>query len=155
MQHANFETNQAPRQPNQEKSHIHKSRRFNFKLPSPITEQSAPINGEKLLPSLALTVPLEKCATVLGEAVMPAMVVNTLATTLSIANQCKVVILRLKEVQARIGLGRSAIYYLMDPRSVHHDPEFPRSVKLSAHAVGWIEAEIDAWLQSRITESRS
>ena len=80
---------------------------------------------------------------------------TTLATGPDSANQRKISFLRLKDLKARIGLGRSAIYYLMDPNSPHHDRHFPRSIKISAHAVGWIESEIDAWLQSRIAASRN
>lgn len=66
------------------------------------------------------------------------------------ASERRIVILRLKEVQARIGLGRSAIYYLMDKNNPRHDPSFPRSIKISSHAIGFIEAEVDAWLELRI-----
>lgn len=70
-------------------------------------------------------------------------------------DQRKINFLRLRELQARIGLGRSAIYYLMDSNSPHHDKHFPRSVKISAHAVGWIESEIDAWLEARVRAGRN
>lgn len=78
------------------------------------------------------------------------------ADPFAVATQCKkIVILRLKELKARIGLGRSAIYYLMDPTSPHYAPDFPRSVKISAHCVGWIEYEIEEFLRSRVSASRS
>lgn len=78
-----------------------------------------------------------------------------LGETLAAASQRKIVFLRIKELQARIGLGRSAIYYLMDPNSPHYAPNFPRSVKISAHCIGWIEYEIEEFLQSRVSASRS
>lgn len=77
-----------------------------------------------------------------------------LAEVLHNANQRKIVILRLKALQARIGLGRSAIYYLMDEQHSLFDAQFPRSIKLGAHAVGWIESEVEAWLEYRVTATR-
>lgn len=67
----------------------------------------------------------------------------------------KVVLLRIKQVQARIGLGRSSIYALADKNGSHYDPSFPRSIKISTHAVGWIESEVEMWLESRIKFSRN
>lgn len=58
------------------------------------------------------------------------------------------VILRRRQVQARIGLGRSTIYQRMA------DGSFPKPVSLGARAVGWLEAEIDAWLSAQIELSR-
>ena len=57
-------------------------------------------------------------------------------------------ILRLPEVMARTGLSRSTIYARLA------QGRFPRPVSLGGRAVGWIEAEIDAWLRERIAESR-
>jgi prophage regulatory protein len=60
-------------------------------------------------------------------------------------------ILRLPEVSKRIGYGRSTLYAKIDKNSIQFDPLFPRPVNLGAHAVGWVEAEIEAWLQLRIS----
>ena len=57
-------------------------------------------------------------------------------------------ILRLPEVVARTGLSRSTIYVRLA------DGSFPRPVPLGARAVGWVEAEVDDWIQDRITERR-
>jgi prophage regulatory protein len=57
-------------------------------------------------------------------------------------------ILRRKQVEARTGLSRSSIYRLMD------EEKFPRPVTLGAHAVGWIESEIEAWLAEKVQASR-
>lgn len=59
-----------------------------------------------------------------------------------------IVILRRKQVEARTGLSRSAIYAGVA------DGSFPKQVPLGGRTVGWIESEIDAWLQERIAESR-
>lgn len=61
------------------------------------------------------------------------------------------VILRRKQVQARTGLSRSSIYSLMKSQS----SPFPQSIHISPRAVGWLEADIDAYIQARITESRN
>jgi prophage regulatory protein len=57
-------------------------------------------------------------------------------------------ILRLKEVCKVTGLGRSFIYQLQAER------QFPRSIKIGARAVGWVEDEVRAWLEGRIRSSR-
>jgi prophage regulatory protein len=58
-------------------------------------------------------------------------------------------ILRRKQVESRTGLSRSTIY------SRIAEGTFPRPIDLGGgRAVGWIEAEINEWLKSRIEESR-
>ena len=56
--------------------------------------------------------------------------------------------LRLSDVKERTGLSRSTIY-LNISKSI-----FPRPISLGVRCVGWLESEIDAWIQSRI-EKRS
>ncbi|WP_322051344.1 helix-turn-helix transcriptional regulator [Paraburkholderia bannensis] len=58
-------------------------------------------------------------------------------------------ILRLPDVEKRLGMSRPTIY-----RWLQKDPCFPRPVKLGSHSVGWVESEINAWLGARI-QSRS
>lgn len=58
------------------------------------------------------------------------------------------VVLRLPAVKARTGLSRSTIYLRMAAG------EFPRAVNLGVRAVGWIEADIDAWIGRQIERSR-
>ena len=60
----------------------------------------------------------------------------------------KTVILRRKQVEARIGLARSTIYQRIAAGT------FPKPVFLGARAVGWIEAEIEFWLSTQIKQSR-
>jgi len=57
-------------------------------------------------------------------------------------------ILRIPSVKARTGLSRSTIYLRVAEGS------FPAPVSLGGRAVGWIEAEVDAWLNQRIEASR-
>lgn len=56
------------------------------------------------------------------------------------------VILRRKQVEARTGLSRSAIYASIKSRT------FPAPVSLlGGRAVGWVEAEINEWLEARVS----
>lgn len=57
-------------------------------------------------------------------------------------------ILRLPVVIARTGLSRSYIYLLISKG------QFPRQVALGERAVGWIESEVQAWIESQIKKSR-
>lgn len=71
--------------------------------------------------------------------------------------QTAITILRRKQVEARTGLSRSTIYAKMQrnpKRPSDYDPTFPKPVSVGAKAVGWIEAEIDAWLTAQVEKSR-
>ena len=54
-------------------------------------------------------------------------------------------ILRRPDVEAVTGLSRSTIYKWIDEGS------FPKPVKLGPRAVGWREADINDWLETRDT----
>jgi prophage regulatory protein len=58
-------------------------------------------------------------------------------------------ILRRKQVEARTGLSRTTIYELVRAN------QFPRQVRVSPGAVGWLESEIDAYLLAQIERSRT
>lgn len=58
-------------------------------------------------------------------------------------------ILRLAEVCQRVGLSRSSVYKFVG------NADFPQPIPLGARAVGFIESEIEEWIQSRIDASRS
>ena len=55
---------------------------------------------------------------------------------------------RLPAVKAITGLSRSTIYLRIA------EGTFPKPVSLGGRAVGWLEAEIQDWLQRRIEASR-
>lgn len=57
-------------------------------------------------------------------------------------------ILRLPAVKARTGLSRSTIYLRVA------EGTFPKPVSLGGRAVGWVEAEIQEWLERQIAASR-
>lgn len=58
-------------------------------------------------------------------------------------------ILRMPAVRVRVGLSRSTIYEAISKG------EFPSSISLGARAVGWLESDIDAWLESRVSVSKT
>ena len=57
-------------------------------------------------------------------------------------------ILRLPDVKARTGLSRSTIYLRIS------EGTFPKAISLGGRAVGWIEAEIQQWVQQQIDATR-
>jgi prophage regulatory protein len=57
-------------------------------------------------------------------------------------------ILRLPEVKNRTGLSRSTIYLRVK------EGKFPYPIGLGSRAVGWVESEIDEWLDQRMAESK-
>jgi predicted DNA-binding transcriptional regulator AlpA len=57
-------------------------------------------------------------------------------------------ILRLPKVEDRTGLKQTQIYRL-EVRG-----KFPRRIKISDRASGWLESEIDAWIEQRVIASR-
>lgn len=57
-------------------------------------------------------------------------------------------ILRMKDLTTLIGLSRSKVYEMLNPRSPRHDPNFPRQIRLSQKAVGWRQGDVMAWLLS-------
>jgi len=58
-------------------------------------------------------------------------------------------ILRLPDVKRSTGLSRSTIYLRIAQGT------FPKPVSLGGRAVGWLEAEVQQWLQRRIEASRN
>lgn len=55
-------------------------------------------------------------------------------------------VLRLPEVETRTGLARSSIYARIA------EGRFPRQISLGGRSIGWIEIEVDNWLQQKINE---
>ena len=52
-------------------------------------------------------------------------------------------LLRLPEVMEKTGVRRSSVYAWMK------DGSFPKQIKMSLRASGWIEREIDEWIERR------
>lgn len=57
-------------------------------------------------------------------------------------------IIKLPEVTALTSLSRSSIYLKVSRN------EFPKPVSLGARSVGWIESEVQDWIDARIELSR-
>jgi prophage regulatory protein len=55
---------------------------------------------------------------------------------------------RLPAVIEKTGLSRSSIYLRMNKG------EFPQSISLGDRAIGWLEADIEQWLEDKITASK-
>ena len=53
-------------------------------------------------------------------------------------------LIRLPEVQHRVGLGRSTIYRWMA------EGKFPKPVQLGGYSVAWAEDEVEAWIATRL-----
>lgn len=53
-------------------------------------------------------------------------------------------ILRLPQVRARTGLSRSALYERI------REGSFPRQIPLGPRSVGWLEADIEAWIEKQV-----
>ncbi|MDP2228244.1 MAG: AlpA family transcriptional regulator [Moraxellaceae bacterium] len=54
------------------------------------------------------------------------------------------IILRLKDVMACTGLGRSSVYKFIT------EGRFPKPVALGDRAVGWVEEEVQDWIRARV-----
>jgi len=64
-------------------------------------------------------------------------------------SQTALSILRRRQVEKRVGLTRSPLYARIKAGT------FPKPIQLgNGRAVGWIEAEIDAWLTAQVEKSR-
>lgn len=57
-------------------------------------------------------------------------------------------ILRLPDVKGRTGLSRSTIYLRIN------NGEFPKPISLGGRAVGWVESDIQKWLDDCIEASK-
>ncbi|HZR34775.1 MAG TPA: AlpA family transcriptional regulator [Nevskia sp.] len=56
----------------------------------------------------------------------------------------KTLIIRMPTVMARTGLSRAMIYLLVARG------DFPRQVQIGPRAVGWVEDEIESWIEERV-----
>lgn len=58
-------------------------------------------------------------------------------------------IIRRREVQTKTGKSRSSMYADISRGN------FPKPIKIGSRAVGWLESDVDAWIESRVAESRT
>lgn len=61
-------------------------------------------------------------------------------------------VLRMRQVQDRIGLSKSSIYDRLNVKSPRYDNTFPRPIKIGVSAVGWLEESINDWICSRMED---
>lgn len=58
-------------------------------------------------------------------------------------------IIRRRQVEGRTGLPKSSLYALMAKGA------FPKPIKIGgARAVGWLDSDIDAWIEAQVSASR-
>lgn len=57
-------------------------------------------------------------------------------------------VIRLPRVIEKTGKPRSSIYWMIEQEI------FPKQIKLGARSVGWLESEVDEWIEKRIYQSR-
>lgn len=57
-------------------------------------------------------------------------------------------LIRIRQVRARTGLSTTAIYRRMS------EGTFPRPIPLGGKCVAWIDTEVSAWIEERITAAR-
>jgi prophage regulatory protein len=70
-------------------------------------------------------------------------------------DQNAISIIRRRRLEQRVGLSRSTIYDKLNPKSPRYDNTFPRPIRLGGAAVGWLEHEVDDWLNRQIQASRA
>ncbi|MFL9933482.1 AlpA family transcriptional regulator [Paraburkholderia sp. RL18-103-BIB-C] len=58
-------------------------------------------------------------------------------------------ILRITDVIHKVGMPRSSVYRAASLG------EFPKPIKLGEKASGWLESDVDAWIDSRVAASRT
>lgn len=61
-------------------------------------------------------------------------------------------IIKLIDVSKLCGLSRSTLYEKLNEKSCRYDKTFPKQLKLSRNAVGWLEHEVLEWLESKANE---
>ena len=57
-------------------------------------------------------------------------------------------ILRLPDVIGRVGFSRSSIYAFVG------NGTFPKPVQIGIRAVGWLDSDVDDWLNAKIEQSK-
>lgn len=56
-------------------------------------------------------------------------------------------ILRLRDVCERLGVSKSTVYNWLDTQSQYYRANFPRPVRIGAASIGFVEQEIDAFIE--------
>ena len=56
------------------------------------------------------------------------------------------VIIRLPKLKHLLGVSRSTVYLRLNPKSKYYDPLFPKPIRSGAKAVGWLLADVYAYI---------
>ena len=59
------------------------------------------------------------------------------------------IIKRLNAVKSMVGLSRSTIYAMMAV------DEFPQSISLGLRSIGWLESDINDWIDQKVATSKA
>ena len=73
----------------------------------------------------------------------------TMTTNISVLISAQM--LRIGEVEKLLGVNRSTVYDWMDVKSKRYDASFPKQVKVGPRAVRWVESQLAAWIESKIS----
>ena len=63
-------------------------------------------------------------------------------------------LISIQDVIKCTGLSRATIYRMIDEKSDHYDPTFPKKVQLSQVRVAWVASEVAEWIHQKVA-SRS
>lgn len=64
-------------------------------------------------------------------------------------------ILRLGNLKKKLKISGSSVYNKLNSESKYFDITFPKPIRLGASSVGWLESEVDDWIEARIKDSRA
>lgn len=77
-------------------------------------------------------------------------------TTSNYMSSSPITLLRKEALRQRLGgISSSTLHDWLSPSSPRHDPTMPRPIQLGANTVAWVEAEIEAWLATKIASAKS
>ena len=63
-------------------------------------------------------------------------------------------IIRPLHARKKLGVGKTTFQDWQNPKSKRYRPEFPKKIQLGANSVGYLESEINAFIQS-LADSRA
>ncbi|MCR6741262.1 AlpA family phage regulatory protein [Aeromonas dhakensis] len=58
-------------------------------------------------------------------------------------------VMRCSDVVNMLGISRSKLYDMLNPKSPRFDATFPKRIRIGANSVGFLEHEVSQWVISR------
>ncbi|MFM4941579.1 helix-turn-helix transcriptional regulator [Aeromonas enteropelogenes] len=58
-------------------------------------------------------------------------------------------VMRCRDVVKMLGISRSKLYDMLNPKSPRFDATFPKRIRIGANSVGFLEHEVSQWVISR------